>query len=55
MADSWDFSGSAEWYDVILGEKEYEKNAKFVSQQLQKFDVKTVLEIACGSGLYLFP
>ena len=55
MADSWDFSGSAEWYDVILGKNEYEKNAKFVSQQLQKFNVKTVLELACGSGLYLFP
>ena len=55
MVDSWDFSGSAEWYDVILGKDEYEKNAKFVSQQLQKFKVKTVLELACGSGLYLFP
>ena len=55
MADSWDFSGSSEWYDVILGKDEYEKNAKFVSQQLQKFNVKTVLELACGSGLYLFP
>ena len=55
MTDSWDFSGSAEWYDVILGRDEYEKNAKFVSQQLHKFNVKTVLELACGSGLYLFP
>ena len=55
MANSWDFSGSAEWYDVILGKEEYEKNAKFVFQQLQKFNVKKVLELACGSGLYLFP
>jgi len=55
MADSWDFSGSAKWYDVILGKDEYEKNSKFVSQQLHKFNVKTVLELACGSGLYLFP
>jgi SAM-dependent methyltransferase len=55
MVDSWDFSGSAKWYDVILGKDEYEKNAQFVSKQLQKFNVKTVLEIACGSGLYLFP
>lgn len=55
MVNSWDFSGSAKWYDVILGKDEYLKNANFVSKQLQKFDVKTVLELACGSGLYLFP
>lgn len=54
MADSFDFSGSAEWYDVILGKDKYENSARFVSQQLQKFNVKTVLELACGSGLYLF-
>ena len=55
MANSWNFSGSAEWYDLILGKDEYKKNAKFVSKQLKRFNVKTVLELACGSGLYLFP
>lgn len=55
MVELWDFSGSAEWYDVILGKDEYKKNAEFVSQQLKRFNVKTVLELACGSGLYLFP
>ena len=55
MTDSWDFSGSAEWYDIIFGKYKYEKNAKFVSQHLKRFNVKTVLELACGSGLYLFP
>jgi len=53
--ESWDFSGSAKWYDVILGKKDYEANAKFVSQQLKKLNVKTILELACGSGLYLSP
>lgn len=55
MVNSWDFSGSAKWYDIILGIEEYEKNADFVSSQLKKFKVKKVLELACGSGLYLHP
>lgn len=55
MTNSWDFLSSASWYDTILDKNEYEKNAKFVSRQLKKFNVKTVLELACGSGLYLFP
>lgn len=55
MTDLWDFSSSSDWYDVILGKDEYKKNAKFVSRQLKHFGVKTVLEVACGSGLYLFP
>ena len=55
MAGSWDFSDSAKWYDIILGKEEYKKNAKFVSQQLKKFNVKTALELACGSGMYLYP
>lgn len=41
--------------DIILGKKEYEKNANFISKELKKFKVKSVLELGCGSGLYLFP
>lgn len=50
-----DFAASAAWYDAILGKEEYEKNAKFVAQELKKYKVKSILELACGSGLYLFP
>jgi len=55
MKTTNDFSNSAKYYDLILGRKEFEKNAKFVASELNKFGVKTVLELACGTGLYLFP
>ncbi len=55
MTSNNDFSNSAKWYDYILGKEEYEKNAGFISKQLKKFKVNSILELACGSGLYLFP
>jgi len=47
------FSGAAKYYDVILGRKKYEQYAKFVSKLLKKFNVRSVLELGCGTGLYL--
>ena len=50
-----DFSASAKYYDLILGKEEFRKNAAFVDKILKKHKVHTVLELGCGSGLYLFP
>ena len=50
-----DFSGSAQYYDIILGKDNFRKHAQFVSKLLKKYKVKSVLELGCGSGLYLFP
>jgi len=50
-----DFAGSAKYYDTILNKKDYTKNADFVAKILKKNEVTSVLEIACGTGLYLFP
>ncbi len=50
-----DFSGGARYYDVIQGVKDFEKYAKFTAKVLNEFNVKTVLELGCGTGLYLFP
>jgi ubiquinone/menaquinone biosynthesis C-methylase UbiE len=55
MRSKNDFSGYAKYYDLILGKKEFEKNAEFVARELKKFGVKSILEVACGTGLYLFP
>jgi SAM-dependent methyltransferase len=50
-----DFSGSAEYYDIILGKKEFELNSKFIEKLLKKYNKKNILELGCGTGLYLFP
>ncbi len=55
MKRSNDFSNSSEYYDIILGKDKYEKYAKFVEKLLKKYNVKSILELGCGSGLYLFP
>jgi len=49
-----DFAGSSKYYDLML-KKECEKSAKFIVKELKKFKVKTILELGCGTGLYLFP
>lgn len=50
-----DFSSCAPYYDVIQNVKEFERYAEFAARVLKKYDVKTVLELGCGTGLYLFP
>ena len=47
----------AELYDLFYSEKEYEKEASFVHQCLQLYStkpVKTILELACGTGSHAF-
>ena len=50
-----DFAESSKYYDIILGKEKYEKYAKFVGKILQKNGVKSILELGCGSGLYMIP
>ena len=50
-----DFSSSAEYYDIVLRKKEFELNAKFIEKLLKKYNKKNILELGCGTGLYLFP
>lgn len=50
-----DFSASAEYYDLVLDREEIFKSAKFIIKILKKYNVKSILEIGCGTGLYLVP
>ena len=46
---------SASYYDVVVDSKVIARSAKFISKLLSKFSVKSVLELGCGTGLYLIP
>ncbi len=48
------FSGSAEYYDIILGKKKFLESSKFVERILKRNKIRSILEVGCGSGLYLF-
>lgn len=50
-----DFRHSAKYYDIIQGTRFFRKSAVFVGNILKKFKVRTVLELGCGTGLYLAP
>jgi len=49
------FSRSSKYYDVILGKKKFERSASFIARYLRKLHVKSILELGCGTGLYLIP
>jgi len=51
----YNFSKSAKYYDIIQDTAYFNKSAKFVSKILKKFKVKNILELGCGTGLYLGP
>ena len=44
---------SAKYYDAVVNKKQYEKEAVFYSGLLNKFHARSVLELGCGTGLYL--
>jgi SAM-dependent methyltransferase len=46
------FTKSAEWYDLIYGFKDYERDARTLFDWLQKTHptARTILDVACGSG-----
>lgn len=43
----------AKYYDLFVNKKEINKEIEFISRLLNKFKVKFVLDIGCGTGLYL--
>jgi len=47
-----DFASSSRYYDVIQGVEYFARSAKFVAGLLNG---RSVLELGCGTGLYLFP
>jgi SAM-dependent methyltransferase len=49
------FAASTLYYDTILGKKKFENYANFLSKLLHNYNIKSVLELGCGSGLYLSP
>jgi SAM-dependent methyltransferase len=46
------FAKSAEWYDLLYGFKDYEKDARTLFDWLEKTHptARTILDVACGSG-----
>ncbi len=49
------YKPSAKYYDLLVDKKEIEKEANFISKILKKYQVKSILDIGCGTGLYLLP
>ncbi len=46
---------SAPYYDIVVDSRVIARSAKFISKLLSKFNVYSVLELGCGTGLYLIP
>ena len=49
------YQDSAKYYDLLVNKKEIKKEVAFLANLLKKYRVKTLLEIGCGTGLYLIP
>lgn len=47
------FSGSAELYDLLYEDKNYEKEVEFIEKQFGADKSKKILELGCGTGNYL--
>ncbi len=52
--DTFDYDKLAKYYDKIYFNKDYEKEVRFIQTILEKFNVKTVLDVGCGTGEHLF-
>jgi len=50
-----DWPSSARYYDLILGKEKFAKSARFIVKVLKRHKIKSVLEIGCGTGMYLLP
>ena len=51
-----DFSESAEYYGQMSPiSKEFKEKVEFYKKLLKKYKTKSVLDLGCGNGLYLFP
>ncbi len=53
MNNTW--ANSAQYYDIILGKKRFERSALFISKILNRYKANNILELGCGTGLYLAP
>lgn len=47
------YPNSAEYYDLLEDKKKINKEINFLSNHLKKAKIKTVLDIGCGTGVYL--
>jgi SAM-dependent methyltransferase len=52
-ADSIMYKEYANYYDRFFEAKDYEKESAFLHQLLSKYQVKTLLDIGCGTGTHL--
>lgn len=50
-----DWSKTAQYYDLILDKRSFNKNVQFITKTLNKHNCKTILETGCGTGLYTLP
>jgi ubiquinone/menaquinone biosynthesis C-methylase UbiE len=56
MAVNNDFSGSSKYYGTLeFNQKSHNKKVNFYKKILKKYKAKSVLDLGCGNGLYLFP
>jgi len=46
------YTASAKYYDLLGNKEAIDKCASFISEQLKKYRVKSVLDLGCGTGLY---
>jgi len=44
---------SAKYYDFLVDKKDLEKEVNFITKFLNKFKTKSLLDVGCGTGLYL--
>jgi len=44
----------AKYYDKIYRDKNYDKEVSFLNKLLRKFDVKTILDVGCGTGNHIY-
>jgi len=47
------YSDTAKYYDFLESKKKIAKEINFLAKHLKKAKVKTVLDIGCGTGIYL--
>lgn len=47
------YPNSAKYYDLLEDKKKIDKEVNFLSKHLKKAKVKTILDVGCGTGIYL--
>jgi len=49
------FASCAKYYDFLVSKEDVKKELKFIYKVFNEFRIKTVLDLGCGTGLYLVP